>query len=177
MNHADHVGLLREGIPTTGGIWADLGAGEGAFTLALAELVGPTGQLYAVDKDSSALARQAAAMKKQFPSANVTYLTADFTQPLILPLLDGIVMANALHFVPYAKQSTLLQRLKIHLQPKGRFLLVEYNADQGNTWVPYPLSYASWEKLAAECGFEEIHQLKVVPSRFLGAMYSAIALG
>ena len=54
MDHADHVRLLREGV-TRGGTWADLGAGTGAFTLALAELVGPSGEVIAVDRDRGAL--------------------------------------------------------------------------------------------------------------------------
>lgn len=46
MDHADHVALLRAGVvvPETHGgaaTWADLGAGAGAFTLALADLLGP----------------------------------------------------------------------------------------------------------------------------------------
>jgi ubiquinone/menaquinone biosynthesis C-methylase UbiE len=49
MNHADHVALLRAGVPGPGGVWADLGSGAGAFTLALADLIGPTGQIYSVD--------------------------------------------------------------------------------------------------------------------------------
>ena len=35
MNHRDHVNLLRRGVPEPGGVWADLGSGAGAFTLAL----------------------------------------------------------------------------------------------------------------------------------------------
>ena len=49
MDHADHVRLLRDGV-TEGGTWADLGAGTGAFTLALAELLGPGGEVIAVDQ-------------------------------------------------------------------------------------------------------------------------------
>ena len=55
MNHRDHVNLLRRGVPEPGGVWADLGSGAGAFTLALAELVGPGAEIYAVDKDRGAL--------------------------------------------------------------------------------------------------------------------------
>jgi hypothetical protein len=40
LDHADHVRLLRDAA-TRGGTWAGLGAGAGAFTLALAELLGP----------------------------------------------------------------------------------------------------------------------------------------
>ena len=98
MNHTDHVNLLRRGVSPTGGVWADFGSGTGAFTLALAELLGPTGKIYSVDKDRGALRTQERAMQAQFPQTTVHYLTADFTQPLDLPLLDGIVLANALHF-------------------------------------------------------------------------------
>ena len=58
MNHTDHVSLLRGGVATPDGVWADLGSGAGAFTLALADLLGATGAIYSVDQDASALAVQ-----------------------------------------------------------------------------------------------------------------------
>jgi len=39
MDHRDHVNLLRGGVQTPSGLWADFGSGAGAFTLALAELL------------------------------------------------------------------------------------------------------------------------------------------
>src|SRR5215831_11105971 len=99
MNHKDHVALLQKGIPEKGGIWADLGSGSGAFTLALADLIGPSGKIYSIDKDKRALKEQENAISYNFPSANVEYKVADFTRPLDLPELDGIVMANSLHYV------------------------------------------------------------------------------
>ncbi len=65
MNHRDHVNLLRSAIPAPGGIWADVGSGSGAFTLALAELVGPQGVIYSVDRDEAALREQARAMRSR----------------------------------------------------------------------------------------------------------------
>jgi len=38
VNHSDLVGLLEDAITERGGRWAELGAGEGNFTLALADL-------------------------------------------------------------------------------------------------------------------------------------------
>ena len=58
MEHKDHVYLLRNGISSPGGTWADLGSGTGAFTLALADLLGPSGHIYSIDKDSRALKSQ-----------------------------------------------------------------------------------------------------------------------
>src|SRR5438270_8344509 len=99
MNHNDHVFLLRKGVAGPGGTWADFGSGAGAFTLALADLIGPMGQIYSVDRDRGSLRAQEEAMRSRFPKTSITYLNTDFTQRLDLPPLDGIVMANSLHFL------------------------------------------------------------------------------
>jgi ubiquinone/menaquinone biosynthesis C-methylase UbiE len=174
MTHDDHVRLLRDGEPSRGGVWADLGSGSGAFTLALADLLGPGARIYSVDKDRRALREQEEAMRERFPETAATYITGDFTRPLDLPPLDGIVMANSLHFV--RDKRPVLRLVRGYLKSGGRLLLVEYNADQGNMWVPHPLSYPTWERLATECGFAGTRLLATVPSRFLREMYSAVSL-
>ncbi len=174
MNHKDHVYLLQKGVPRSGGIWADLGSGSGAFTLALADLIGPTGQIYSVDRDRGALREQERAMRASFPDTTIHYITGDFTRRLDLPLLDGIVMANSLHYVP--QKDPLLQLVRSYLRPGGRLILVEYNTDRGNMWVPYPLSYRTWETLARQNGFAQTQLLATVPSRFFSEMYSALSL-
>src|SRR5438477_13039401 len=98
MTHDDHVYLLHGGIPNLGGVWADLGSGTGAFTLALADLIGPEGEIYSVDTDRRALQEQERAMRARFPTTTVHYIVADFTRPLDLPTLTGVVMANSLHY-------------------------------------------------------------------------------
>jgi ubiquinone/menaquinone biosynthesis C-methylase UbiE len=174
MNHDDHVRLLRGGIAEPGGVWADLGAGAGAFTLALADLLGPTGQIYSVDKDKGALREQEQAMRAHFPEAKVQYLVADFGKRLDLPPLDGVVMANSLHF--QRQKDPVLQLVRGYLKPGGRLILVEYNVDRGNMWVPYPLSYGTWEALARQNGFASTTLLTTQPSRWLGEMFSALSL-
>ena len=174
MNHQDHVKLLRIGILASGGVWADFGSGWGAFTLALADLIGPSGQIYSVEKDASALREQERAMRARFPQMIVHYLRADFTHPLDLPPLDGIVMANALHF--HRRKDRIVTMLYNYLKPDGHLILVEYNVDRGNPWVPYPLSYPTWKELARKNGFSETHLLHRYPSRFLGEIYSALSV-
>ncbi len=173
MQHEDHVALLRGGIAGPGGVWADLGSGTGAFTLALADLIGPTGEIYSVDKDQGSLREQERAMRARFPAVMVHYLAADFSRKLDLPPLDGIVMANSLHY--QRDKDAALQLVRGYLRPGGRMLLVEYNADRGNPWVPYPLSYSTWEAVARRNGFAETRLLARVPSRFLNEMYSALS--
>jgi ubiquinone/menaquinone biosynthesis C-methylase UbiE len=173
MNHNDHKDLIQRGIPGPGGIWADLGSGTGAFTLALADLVGPAGYIYSVDRDRNALREQERAMRTSFPAVHAEYIVADFTQRLDLPPLDGVVMANSLHFV--RRKDAILQLVSSYLRPHGRLILVEYNTDRGNPWVPYPLSYPTWETLASQNGFVSTQLLQRRPSRFLEEMYSAVS--
>ncbi|MDQ2806009.1 MAG: class I SAM-dependent methyltransferase [Chloroflexota bacterium] len=173
MEHRDHLALLRDGIADPGGVWADLGAGWGAFTLALADLLGSTGTIYALDRDRTALREAAQAVRARFPAITLHSQVADFTQPLDLPPLDGIVMANALHFV--RDKAPVLAHIAGLLRPGGRLILVEYDADRGNPWVPHPLAYPTWATLAARAGFRDTRRLATVPSRFLGAIYSALS--
>ena len=173
MDHTDHTNLLRGGIDRSGGVWADLGAGTGAFTLALAELIGPGGEIHAIDRDAGALRENAREMRDRFPEVRVEYQVADFTLPLALPLLDGIVMANSLHF--QSDQEAVVRSLRRHLRPGGRVIIVEYNIEHGNFAVPHPVPYSRWEKLARDAGFEHTELLATRPSRFLREIYSAVS--
>lgn len=173
MNHTDHVNLIRAGVGT-GGIWADFGSGGGAFTLALADVLEEGATIYSIDRDANALNQQRRAMRDQFPKLAVNYVNADFTRKLDLPPLDGVLMANSLHFV--RQKETVLELIHSTLKPGGRLLVVEYNTDVGNTWVPYPFSFETWVKLASKNGFRDTRLLGARPSRFLGEIYSALSL-
>ena len=173
MDHTDHINLLRGGIDGAGDVWADMGCGAGAFTLALADLLGPAGEVHAVDRDGGALRANARAMHERFPDARVDYLAADFTGPLELPPLDGIVMANSLHFQP--DQDAVVRLLRGYLRPGGRLLVVEYNLDRANGAVPYPVPFSRWERLARGAGFEQTRLLARRPARFLREIYSAVS--
>lgn len=174
MDHRDHVHLLRGGVPGPGPVWADLGSGTGAFTLALADLLGPQGHIYSVDRDGAALQAQARALRARFPDVRVEWRHQDFMLPLALPPLDGVVMANSLHF--QRDRAAVLVHVRDLLRPGGHLVIVEYNTDQGNLWVPYPLSYRTWAGLAADSRFTGTRQLATVPSRFLGEIYSAVSV-
>jgi hypothetical protein len=70
----------------------------------------------------------------------------------------------------------VLAHVRGYLKHGGRFLLVEYDSDRGNPWVPHPLSFETWRELANEAGFVETRKLATVPSRFLRRIYSALSL-
>jgi SAM-dependent methyltransferase len=173
MNHQDHVHLIRAGIPLPGGVWADLGSGEGAFTLALAECLGPGGEIYSLDKDGRALQRQELALHARFPQVKLNTFQTDFTNPLPVPALDGVVIANALHFL--RDKGPALRQIRAALKPDGRLIVVEYNVERGNLWVPHPFAYPTWVKLARQNGFDRTELLATRPSRFLEEIYSALS--
>ena len=175
VDHADHVSLLRPAVvrgPTT---WADLGSGSGAFTLALADLLGPGATIVSIDRDAGALRDQAAAMRARFPGVRLDQRVGDFRESLDLPMLDGLVMANSLHFVDVAEQVPLLRRLCAQLRPGGRFVVVEYDAESGNRWVPHPFGPATFARMAASAGLTGAREIGRVPSRWLGAIWSGVS--
>jgi SAM-dependent methyltransferase len=177
MEVREAVELIGAAIPRAVGTWADLGAGEGTFTRALAELLDQGSRLYAVDRDGRALAvleRWAA----QTP-LEVVPVRADFTKPFELPrlegaALDGVLLANALHFARDADE--VLARLAAWLKPAGRVVLVEYERRAASRWVPHPVPFDRFEVLALGAGLSAPHRVASRPSAYGGELYAATAL-
>jgi len=82
-------------------------------------------------------------------------------------------MANSLHF--FRDKEKVLRHVSSFLKPGGALLLVEYNVDRGNPWVPHPLSFENFCELAPRAGLREPRLLATHPSSFLHKFYSAIA--
>ena len=55
-------------------------------------------------------------------------------------------------------------------------MLVEYDADRGNNWVPHPISAARWPGVAETAGLADVREIGRRGSRFLNAIYSAMAV-
>jgi SAM-dependent methyltransferase len=158
-------------------MWAEFGAGEGTFTRALAHLLGPSSRIYAVDRDPAAVA--ALQRWAQRDSISVVALHADFARPFELPgvsrrELDGILVANALHFVP--DPDVVLARLVAWLRPGGRAVIVEYDERRASRWVPYPISAARLADVVAASGLSKPTITATRPSAFGGTIYVAVAV-
>ena len=169
MTHAERVALIRPGADGSTGAWADLGAGSGAFTLALAVVLGGSSRIYAVDSDAGSLRALAGDAVGLSPRIEVVH--ADFTGELSLPPLDGILLANSLHFQPDA--AGVLAHAARWLTPGGRLIIVEYDIAAANPWVPYPLPWARLPAVAARAGFVEGRLLGTRPSGYHQRMYAA----
>ena len=175
MNERDALALLRAAVPAADGeAWADLGAGSGVFARALASLVGAGGHVYAVDADGRAVRALRAWAAEVRGGPAVTVLRADVAGPLPLPPLDGVLLANVLHFVPDAE--AVLPRIAAGLRPGGRLVLIEYEGRRPGPWVPYPVSTARFRELAPAAGLTPPEVVAERPSAFGGEMYVATAL-
>ena len=172
MDHGDHVSLIRAAVDGAGPRWLELGAGDGAFTLALADVLGPGGTIMATDRDGRVLRFLEARVRKAFPATALETRAFDFTDGLPYGPFDGVLAANSLHFV--RDRDPTLRAIRFTLAPKGRLVIVEYDADHGNPWVPYPFSFQSWRREATTAGYQEPQRVHRLPSRFLGAIYSAV---
>jgi len=146
--------------------WADLGCGAGLFTEALAKILPAQSTVYGVDTNPGL--RQ---------STHIIPIKADFVKDdLPLSDLDGILMANSLHYVK--DKPALLEKLSACMRPGSPMIIVEYDTDQAvSTWVPYPLSYTSLTKLFTAAGYQQVKKLGQRPSAYGRAnIYAAIAV-
>jgi trans-aconitate methyltransferase len=144
------IDLLAPGLegleePAT---WADLGCGRGTFTRALAHLLPPGSTVHAMDRDASALDSLPASVGH----VGIERWLGDFlVRPWPVEALDGILMANSLHYV--RDQPALIQRCQAHTNATHRFLIVEYDTATPNPWVPYPVGRRALESLFAAAGY------------------------
>jgi ubiquinone/menaquinone biosynthesis C-methylase UbiE len=147
--------------------WCDLGSGRGTFTMALAHLLAPGSTIHAVDIDQRALER----IPDQHDGVEIRKIFGDLqSSSFRLPPVDGILMANVLHFI--RGQQVFLRRL---LSVADRFLIVEYERTKPNPWGPYPVDFERLRHLFSEAGVERVQKVTTRPSLFGGTMYSALA--
>ena len=171
---------LREAIDMLAGsgvgalgptIWADLGCGDGTFTRALADMLATGSLIHAIDLDGSAL--------RKIPSAHegvrISTHRGDFMkQPWPFTGVDGILMANSLHYVE--NQVAFIRECESHMR-QLRFLLVEYDTSEANRWVPYPVSQTRLTALFEQAGYSSVRVLRSRPSLYRRASLYSVAVG
>jgi len=170
MKRAEAIQLLQPaGIDnSTTQRWADLGSGEYQFTHALAGLLAKGSSIYAVDRIG---------MPPEKGDVNIIPVKADFEMDeLALEPVDGILMANSLHYV--AEPFTFLQKIQPLFKNQPLYLIVEYDTEVPiPVWVPYPVPFRRLEALAQQMGYAEVARLGTYDSRYGGTMYAAVVRG
>ena len=145
--------------------WLELGAGGGTFTQALAQILPAGSTIYATDL-----------RPQRIPSTETVEVISqrlDFIEDdLPFKNIDGVLMANSLHYVP--QKSAFLQKLNPCFQSARQLIIVEYDTQRGNSWVPYPISFSELEIQAKTWGFTHVMKLGERTSVYQnGKMYAA----
>jgi ubiquinone/menaquinone biosynthesis C-methylase UbiE len=133
---------LVERYVTNGQVVADLGCGPGFHTLALAELVGPAGRVYAVDSDEKAIrAVEEKAGKRGYQNIEAHASSASDLSFIKDGSVD-FVLANGLlcSMAPQQHESTVSEMRRI-LKPKGLAYLAA-----GKSSRSY-VTQAEWDKI------------------------------
>ena len=117
---------------TKGMLVGDVGAGSGFFSWRLAELVGPSGIVYATDIQPEMLAILQTNVLARGLTNVVSVLGTDRDPKLPSNRLDLILMVDVYHEFdhPYEMMLGLVDSLK----PGGRIVFVEYRGEE--KWIP-----------------------------------------
>ncbi len=164
MSNEDAISLIEKAVSGhEPQVWADLGCGSGTFTKALNSLLPVGSRITAIDRE-----------KQRLDLVNVEFLRANFEHDnLKLSGLDGILMANAIHYV--AEKAALIRKLEPMFAGLPRFVVIEYDTDRANPWVPFPITFKQLQILFGALGYHKIVKVSERPSAYRsGNMYCAL---
>ncbi|OGV60962.1 MAG: hypothetical protein A2283_09935 [Lentisphaerae bacterium RIFOXYA12_FULL_48_11] len=116
---------------------ADVGCGDGYFTLRLAKAVGGQGRVFAVDLN----ARSLDSLKKRAEKGNLTNVVTVVSEPidtkLKLECLDVLFVCDVLHEVPEAQRLPLMKSAVRAIKPGGFLYLIDYRKSRDVKFDPY----------------------------------------
>lgn len=115
---------LFEAMQIQEGSWAaDLGSGDGDYTIRMASVVGDSGRIFAVDIDEDKLDN----LRRRIKDRGIGNVTPIYSVPgnPMLPLnsLDAILVRNAYH--EFRNYMSMLRHMKQALKPGGRLVMAE----------------------------------------------------
>ncbi len=149
----------------------DVACGRGAYTLAVADIIGNNGQIYAVDlweEGIGILSEEAASKGIQ----NITTFVSDVAQhiPIEDDCVDACLMATVLHDLVADKidQQTLKEIVRV-MKPEGTLVIVEFFKKQGPPGPPKPvrLSPEEVDQMLTVHGFQQKRYTEIGPDNYL----------
>lgn len=142
-----------------GQVVADIGAGPGIFSLALAKAVGPTGKVYAEEVDQAFIDRIKQKLQEQ-QITNVQPVLGVFTDPRLPAAdVDLAFFHDVLHHIE--DRPGFLKALALSVKASGRIAIIEYDAANGPHKAA-PALQVTREQLdawMADTGFTPIQQI------------------
>ena len=144
-----------------GSVVADIGAGSGLFTRAMAKEVAP-GVVYSVDINPNLLTH-IEKTAQQAGLANIETVLASEDDPRLPEALDVVFICDTLHYIDAPEQ--YLRELHAHIRPGGRVAIIDFFRN----WPPMsnqfsPDQLESWMKLA---GFALVQKHDFIEDQYL----------
>jgi ubiquinone/menaquinone biosynthesis C-methylase UbiE len=148
--------------------WLDLGCGTGTFTFALTNLLPQGSRIYAVDKIAYKLD------SAEEDTVHVKFMMSDFetVEFEVNEKIDGVLMGNSLHYI--RNKRAFLNRILNRFPSIQQMIIIEYDTQKANQWVPYPITFLELKRLMQDTGFKQVHKIAQRPSIYgQGDMYVA----
>lgn len=162
----EHLNQLVDSLKLAPGmVVADIGAGSGVISLKLAQKVGPTGTVLAVDIQEEMLSVLSKRLK-QLNVTNVKPVHGTVKSPNLKPAsVDLALMVDVYHEFNYPYE--MLREIAKALKPGGRVVFVEYRKEDPN--VPIKLLHKMTEAQVKreagqpEFGLKWVETIEVLP--------------
>jgi len=155
--------LLAELQLKPGMVVADIGAGSGYHSRRMADVVGKTGKVYAVDVQPQMVQMLSAiAREERYSNVKPILSTVDDVK-LPAGSVDLAIMVDVYHELEFPLE--VLQSIVKSLKPGGRVVFVEYRAEDANVPIKalHKMSEAQVRREAARVPLEWERTSKVLP--------------
>ncbi len=154
-----------------GDLVADLGCGNGYYTLRIAERISPHGHVLAVDIQQGMLDQLEARMDET-GIRNVYPILGDFGDPYLPPgKVDWLLLVDVYH--EFSDPQAMLAKIKDCLAPGGKVALLEYRAEQDPATISFPIPRdhkMTVDEVLGEwipAGFRLAEQIEVLPAQHI----------
>jgi len=167
----DSAKFFRELDLKKGITFLDLACGWGTYSLAVSEIIGPTGRVYAVDLwEEGILSLKSKAVSKGIQ--NITALVSDASHliPIEHVSVDVCLMASVLHdFIGDHVEQGVMKEIVRVIKPEGTLAILEYKKTDGPPGPPKSvrLSPQEVDKILSPCGFIQKRVTDIGPDHYL----------